>query len=111
MSAAAGKSGLGRGVVWMCVVLLQLLAGTGVAQAASAACDAINLVGATTSYTNRFAAANFLPGESLTISFFDSVSGIGGNPTAADAVIFRSQSAATAGYDYRSYSGSAGPHS
>lgn len=111
MSAVAGKSGVGRGVAWMCVVLLQLLAGTGVAQAASAACEAINLIGATTSEIRSFAQGAFLPGESLTISFRDSGENIGKPPTSADAIIFRSLSFGPGGYDYRSNTGSAGAHS
>lgn len=111
MSAAAGKSGLGRGVVWMCVVLVQLLAGTGAAQAASAACEAINLIGTTTNETRTFAQGAFLPGESLTVRFTDSGENIGKPPNSADAIIFRSLSFGPGGYDYRSNTGSAGAHS
>lgn len=111
MSAAAGKSGLGRGVVWMCVVLFQLLAGPGVAQAASAACEAINLVGATTSYTTRFAAADFLPGESVSVSFSDTGGNIGGSPIGSELVNLRSRDTSQIVLDYRSNTGSVGTHS
>jgi len=94
----------------MCVVLLQLLAGTGVAQAASAACEAIKLIGTTTNETRTFAQGAFLPGESLTVSFSDSGENIGNLPTSADAIIFRSSNFAQVGYDYRSNTGSAGAH-
>lgn len=111
MSAVAGKSGAGRGVVWMCVLLLQLLAGTGVAQAASQVCDAINALGTTTSVTRTIAPGMFLAGESLALSFTDNGAGIGGSPVSAEIVNLRSQNVAQVAYDYRSHTGSAGPHS
>lgn len=110
MSAVAGKSGLGRGVVWMCVVLLQLLAGSGVAQAASAACDAINALGTTTSDTRTVAPGVFLAGESLELRFTDSGAGIGGSAPSAEMVNLRAQNFSQVAYDYRSHTGSAGPH-
>lgn len=91
-------------------VVFGLLLQSGMAHALSPACKALNEASGSVSYTNRWLAEDFAPGESLSVSFYDNGDGLGGNPVMSDGVRLTSRNIARTAYAYQSNTGSKGVH-
>lgn len=98
-------------------ILLSTLTMTGLAVTASPAlalsnaCTTLNSNSGTTSYSATFNAADFVTGETVTVSFTDN----GGDPKTVPEINsaqirLNNQNSSTVFYRYSSYTGSAGPH-
>lgn len=100
-----------KGAPWRYVLMLLFLLQAGAAHALSTACTTLNATSGTSSATTRFYSTDFAAGESVVFSFDDDGQGIGGPTPSADQVNIRSRDLGTLYLDYRSNTGSQGPHS
>lgn len=110
MLSGAGKGRLARAAIWMSTGVLQLVLGTSMAMAESPGCAAVNALNGGATMTTIQQAARFLPGDTVSVTFLDSGLDPRTNPTQSDSVILRAANFSSVAYDYRSFTGTPGPH-
>ena len=110
MLSGAGKGRLARAAIWMGAGVLQLVLGSGMAMAESPGCAAVNALSGGVTMTTSQQPTKFLPGDIVSVTFLDSGLDPRINLAQSDSVILRAANFSSVAYDYRSFTGTPGPH-